>query len=367
MNKIALYCRPGFEKECAAEITDRAAQLEVFGFARVKENSGYVLFECYQPDDADRLAKEIPFRELIFARQMIVVGELLRDLPPEDRVSPIVGMLIGVVDRGGKLRVEVPDTNENKELMKFCRKLTVPLRAAMREQKVMMDRENPSRSVVHVFFIAPGCCYVGYSYSNNNSPFYMGIPRLKFPSDAPSRSTLKLEEAFHVFIPADEWDERLGSGMFAVDLGACPGGWTYQLVKRSMMVHSVDNGTMAPSLMDTGQVTHHRADGFKFKPTTSKNYWLVCDMVEKPAKVTCLMIQWLVKGWCREAIFNLKLPMKKRYEEVALNLQNIREALAAADISVEVNAKQLYHDREETTVHVRRMWSGIPGRREERD
>lgn len=36
----------------------------------------------------------------------------------------------------------------------------------------------------------------------------MGIPRLKFPADAPSRSTLKLEEAFHVFIPADEWDER---------------------------------------------------------------------------------------------------------------------------------------------------------------
>lgn len=226
-------------------------------------------------------------------------------------------MLIGVVDRGGELRVEVPDTNESKELMKFCRKLTVTLRGAMREQKVLMAHENPTRPVVHVFFIAPGCCYVGYSYSNNNSPFYMGIPRLRFPADAPSRSTLKLEEAFHVFIPADEWDERLASGMHAVDLGACPGGWTYQLVKRSMMVHSVDNGPMAPSLMETGQVTHHRADGFKFEPNSSKIYWLVCDMVEKPAKVTSLMIQWLVKGWCREAIFNLKLPMKKRYEEVS--------------------------------------------------
>lgn len=74
----------------------------------------------------------------------------------------------------------------------------------------------------------------------------------KFPSDAPSRSTLKLEEAFHVFIPADEWDERLANGMYAVDLGACPGGWTYQLVKRNMWVSSVDNGPMAQSLMDTG-------------------------------------------------------------------------------------------------------------------
>ncbi|RLM14104.1 23S rRNA (cytidine(2498)-2'-O)-methyltransferase RlmM [Gibbsiella quercinecans] len=366
MNKIALYCRLGFEKECAAEITDKAAQREVFGFARVKENSGYVLFECYQPEDADLLARELPFREMIFARQMIVVGELLRDLPPEDRVTPIVGMLMGVVERAGELRVEVPDTNESKELMKFCRKLTVPLRAAMRQEKVLMAREDPTRPVVHVFFIAPGCCYVGYSYSNNNSPFYMGIPRLKFPADAPSRSTLKLEEAFHVFIPADEWDERLGSGMHAVDLGACPGGWTYQLVKRSMMVHAVDNGPMAPSLMDTGQVTHHRADGFKFEPTRSNIYWLVCDMVEKPARVTQLMIDWLTNGWCREAIFNLKLPMKKRYEEVSQNLQTIREALDAFGINSEIHARHLYHDREEITVHVRRIWSAIPGRRDER-
>ncbi len=82
---------------------------------------------------------------------------------------------------------------------------------------------------MHVFFIAPGCCYTGYSYSNNNSPFYMGIPRLKFPADAPSRSTLKLEEAFHVFIPADEWDERLANGSgqssSALPLAAGPTNW----------------------------------------------------------------------------------------------------------------------------------------------
>ncbi|MWT62634.1 23S rRNA (cytidine(2498)-2'-O)-methyltransferase RlmM, partial [Escherichia coli] len=117
MNKVVLYCRPGFEKECAAEITDKAAKREVFGFARVKENAGYVVFECYQPDDADKLARELPFSSLIFARQMFVAGELLKDLPPEDRITPIVGLLQGVVEKGGDLRVEVADTNESKELM----------------------------------------------------------------------------------------------------------------------------------------------------------------------------------------------------------------------------------------------------------
>lgn len=48
MNKVLLYCRQGFEKECASEITAKAAEREVYGFARVKEDSAYVLFECYE-------------------------------------------------------------------------------------------------------------------------------------------------------------------------------------------------------------------------------------------------------------------------------------------------------------------------------
>lgn len=75
MNKVVLLCRPGFEKECAAEITDKAGQREIFGFARVKENAGYVIYECYQPDDGDKLIRELPFSSLIFARQWFVVGE----------------------------------------------------------------------------------------------------------------------------------------------------------------------------------------------------------------------------------------------------------------------------------------------------
>lgn len=366
MNKVLLYCRQGFEKECAAEITAKATDRNIFGFARVKEDSGYVLFECYQAEEAEKLIAELPFSELIFSRQMIVVGELLRDLPQEDRVTPVTGMLTGFVEKGGELRVEVPDTNESKELLKFCRKFTVPLRASLRSAGILLKYETNRRPVVHVFFIAPGYCYVGYSLPQNNSPFFMGIPRLKFPSDAPSRSTLKLEEAFHVFIPEDEWDERLGSGMFAVDLGACPGGWTYQLVQRSMMVHAVDNGPMAQSLMDTGQVFHHREDGFKYRPTRSNIYWVVCDMVEKPVRVANLMADWLVNGWAREAIFNLKLPMKKRYEEVSQNLAMIDEKLKASGINAQIQARQLYHDREEVTVHIRRIWSAEPGRRDER-
>ena len=124
---------------------------------------------------------------------------------------------------------------------------------------------------------------------------------------------------------------------------------------------------MAPSLMDTGQVMHYREDGFKFRPPKSNVTWLVCDMVEKPVRVASLMTDWLVNGWCREAIFNLKLPMKKRYEEVTQNLQMMQERLTENGINAQIQARHLYHDREEITVHVRRIWGATPGRRDERD
>ncbi len=357
MKQVMLYCRAGFEKECAGEIQDKATQLEVYGFPRLKNNTGYVLFECYQAEDADKLIKNIDFQSLIFARQMFAVSAEFSDLPKDDRISPIMDYFKQeqTFPQCGDLRIETPDTNEAKELLKFCRKFTVPLRQALRSNGILFAKETAKKPVLHVCFIASGHCYLGYSYSNNNSPFFMGIPRLKFPADAPSRSTLKLEEAFHVFIPRAEWDTRLASGMWAVDLGACPGGWTYQLVKRSMFVHAVDNGMMAESLMDTGQVKHHMEDGFKFEPPRKNVTWIVCDMIEKPARVAQLMGEWIISGWAQEAIFNLKLPMKGRYDEVLQDIENLKDFLKQNKVKFRLQAKHLYHDREEITVHIQSL------------
>lgn len=354
VNQILLYCRQGFENECAGEIQDKATEVGVFGFPRVQKKSGFVLFECYQQGDVETLFKSLPLTSLIFTRQWVAVVDRLTDLDPGDRISPILS-LGGRLPKCGDLRVETPDTEIGKDLLKFCRKFTVPLRQSLRKRAVLLAKENMKKPVLHVFFTAPGCCYVGYSLSNNNSPHYMGIHRLKFPADAPSRSTLKLEEAFHAFVAKDQWDERLAPGMWAVDLGACPGGWTYQLVKRSMFVHAVDNGAMAQSLMDTGQVKYHAADGFKFEPSRKNITWLVCDMIEKPYRVAKLMGEWLSAQWAKEAIFNLKLPMNRRYEQVKDDLQNLSHDLIKNGVKFEMQAKHLYHDREEITVHIRRL------------
>lgn len=355
MNKLALYCRAGFEKEMAGEINDKAAQLGVFGFASVKESSGYVIFECYQAGDADRLARELSLKDLIFARQMIVVGDLLQNLPEQDRISPILEQYQTLNPiNSSDVVVETPDTNEAKELLTFCRKFTVPLRNHLKKAGYLGKSDQARNSItLHILFIRSGCCYVGYAYNYNRSPFLMGIPRLKFPSEAPSRSTLKLEEAILTFIPQAEEKKRFSDSMTGVDLGACPGGWTYQLVKRGVFVYAVDHGKMAASLHETGRIEHCAEDGFKFQPPKRKTIdWLVCDMVEQPIRISKLIAKWLINGWCRETIFNLKLPMKKRYQEVQLCLNYLGDELAKNGFRFSIQAKHLYHDREEITVHI---------------
>jgi 23S rRNA (cytidine2498-2'-O)-methyltransferase len=201
----------------------------------------------------------------------------------------------------------------------------------------------------HVILLSNSEALVAFSDVGNSSPWTMGIPRLKFPSDAPSRSTLKLEEAFHVFIPESQAARLLRPDMTAVDLGACPGGWTYQFVRRKIRTMAVDNGSIAPSLMQSGLVTHLTEDAFKFRPQGPVD-WLVCDVVEQPSRISDLIAMWFVRGYCKFSIFNLKLPMKKRFEEVYNCLDHLRKTCAQEGLTLHVKAKQLYHDRKEVTV-----------------
>ncbi len=361
MTGIVAYCRPGFESDCAAELQDKTALLGIYGYCQTKPQQGYVIYRC-QSEESDHLAKKLELDDLIFTRQFFAILAEVTELPQQDRVSSLQVALLdedlqqsfAAIKPCGDLRVETPDTNLGKELSKFCRKFTVPLRQGLRQIDWLTEKESDRRPTVHAFFVSNQEVILGYSYSFNQSPWLMGIPRLRSPSDAPSRSTLKLDEAFQVFVPEHEREARITSGMNAVDLGAAPGGWTYQLVRRGMMVQAVDNGPMAESLMDTGQVKHIQEDGFKFRPKKKNIYWLVCDMVEKPARVGELITSWLIDGDCQETIFNLKLPMKRRYLAVAEYLAHMQNTLKEHGRGkYEIQAKQLYHDREEVTVHIR--------------
>ena len=193
--------------------------------------------------------------------------------------------------------------------------------------------------------------YVGLSYPGDSAPWPMGIPRLRTPRGAPSRSTQKLAEAFIVF----DLERKLRAGQTAVDLGAAPGGWSFQFAQREIHVTAIDNGKMDPALMARGMVEHIRADGFHWRPKRGCADWLVCDMIEKPQRIAQLMADWLAEGKAQNAIFNLKLPMKKKREEVDRCFDLINARFERAGRRYELKARQLYHDREEITVYLRAL------------
>lgn len=324
------------------ELTTQAG---IYGFIKSRPDTGYLLFVCQPEQSYQQLDQVIHYAELVFARQCIFTPELVTNLPVDDRITPLLDSIQKLNISFSDVWLETPDTNEGKQLSSFLKKFSSPLLRSI-ENKQLLSKAGDWR--LHLFFLSSSAVYLGVSNIHNSSDLIMGIPRLRMPRSAPSRSTLKLDEALNFMLNEQEQKKYLKNGMTAVDLGACPGGWTWQLVNRGMRVTAIDNGPMNEELMETGMVEHLRVDGFKYRPEKTVD-WLVCDMVERPLHISRLIAQWLTDGLCRHAVFNLKLPMKKRYDVIRQCRQLIEQELALLEHPCTLKMKQLYHDREEIT------------------
>lgn len=335
-----LHCRAGFEAECAEEAIAASAQHGRAAFARTERGAALVEIA---PADAQALPPPPAWRDLVFARQSLSLLWTFDALDPKDRLGPPIDALAQAGVRVVDCWVEAPDSDAGAEWRGLARALEAAALPALRK-RTLIDPASHWRA--HLVLRHGTHLMLALADVRSAAPWPLGIPRLKFPRAAPSRSTLKLDEAFLVLLDDGERRRLVRPGMTAVDLGAAPGGWTFQLVARGMRVTAVDNGPMDDALMASGQVEHRREDGFRYRPRQRVD-WLVCDMVEQPTRVATLMRDWLVEGAARAAIFNLKLPMKKRGQETQRCLAILREALGEGWT---IRAKQLYHDREEITV-----------------
>jgi len=352
-NQWLLYCRPGFERDCAQEaLREARRQRPIIAVQpEIVADSGYAVVTLNE--------HSLSYHDLVFTRQLIRLHGTLTELPERDRLTPILATIAGLPGNFSVLWLEVPDTNDGKTLSSFTRRFQPLLENALRDQgrlqgevaSTVPGTEKLPR--LHLFFPDKSTVLIGSSDPYNSAPWMMGILRQAMPAEAPSRSTLKLAEAIEVFFSRSEQTRLLRQGMSAVDLGAAPGGWTWQLVKRGIHVTAVDNGPMKGVLAKHPLVQHLRQDGFRYAPRKAVD-WLVCDMVEKPSRVAALIGTWFASGWCRQAIFNLKLPMKQRLAALDSALGSIRVRLDEEGINYRITAKQLYHDREEVTVYLAR-------------
>ncbi len=170
-----------------------------------------------------------------------------------------------------------------------------------------------------------------------------GQRRMADDEAAPSRSYLKIEEAYIVLGHEPQPDETV------VDLGAAPGGWSYSAAKRGARVIAVDNGPLKGGAFGNPLIEHRLEDAFKFTPAEGQVFdWLFCDLVEEPHHVMKnIVTPWLAGGWCRCFVVNLKFG---HVDSLAL----LRE-LRAMDSplvrhAVNLRIRHLYHDREEFTL-----------------
>jgi 23S rRNA (cytidine2498-2'-O)-methyltransferase len=342
------YCRAGFEPDLAAEFSALAGAKPSDILA--VPLSGYVLI-TFGGRDVKKAAAQLHWPKMTFARQFLRADADVVALPTNDRVTPIYEaaekfLVACSVEKINALRVEYPDTNDGKALSKLAQTLETRV-AAKLVANGRIDEKNALLPTLHVLLTPERQAFLGLSDPQSSSAWRNGIPRLRMPRDAPSRSTLKLAEAFHVFLGGNE-ERLLQSEMRAVDLGAAPGGWTWQLIHRGLHVTAIDNGILRGELVDNALVRHLREDGFRYRPRKPVD-WMVCDMVDQPVRIAQLVAMWMREGWTDRCIFNLKLPMKKRFEEVERCRAVIRAGMEANGRPYELRIKQLYHDREEVT------------------
>ncbi len=342
---LLALCRPGFESDAGQELQQQAEVLGCYGYLKLKSGQGYLEFHLYDPESAKLLYAQLHPDELIFVRDLFLSLPLTDSLDPDDRVAGIMEAF-----QGGPAIAEVhalqADTNEGKSLARLGKKICSPIKQALSKVDLV---QAESDWFFNLLFITGTCAFLGISHKAQQARWRGGVAHLKMPAQAPSRSTLKLDEAILFFLSCQQQQRLFGVGKTAVDLGACPGGWTYQLTRRDLQVIAIDNGEMEAALMATGQVEHIKADGFRYRPPFKVN-WLVCDMIEKPSRIAELMARWIADGAAERAIFNLKLPMKKRYQEVMICSEIIADILEGQPYQLRV--KQLYHDREEVTCYL---------------
>lgn len=351
---VWLFSRPGFESEAGREWLERARTLGIQGSVELLADTGLVCWEASARVPVETRAEQyLPIDSLVFVRDVVIELDRVEPLPKQDRVGALIKALDARIPerQWGEVAVHVPEGSPDADLTAFARKWTAPLAAALRRHGRLKEKRD--RGARRLDLILPDFerLIVGETLPGQRAAFPGGRPRLRLPASAPSRSTLKLEEAFLTLLNDKERGRWLAPGMTAVDLGASPGGWTFHLVGRGMLVTAVDNGPMNAALMKSGQVDHVRSDGFVWVPERPCD-WMVCDIVDKPRRTVDMVGRWFQHGHCRASVFNLKLPMKKRLEEWRLCRQRLEKALAGAAGSFDIRAKQLYHDREEITVMV---------------
>lgn len=142
------------------------------------------------------------------------------------------------------------------------------------------------------------------------SPFVNGAPQFVEDREGPpSRAYLKLWEAL----------TRIGRlprpGETCLDLGACPGGWSWVLATLGAHVIAVDKAPLDARVLAMPGVTQRTESAFGLDPRREPAVdWLFSDVICYPGRLLALVRRWLDAGRARNFVCTLKFQGETDHE-----------------------------------------------------
>lgn len=211
----------------------------------------------------------------------------------------------------------------------------------LRGRGFLQDDRNPAWVVS--LFVKGNRLYAGVSDCvQNRSAWSGGAARYKKEPGFVGRAEFKLLEAFEIFnlrtpIP----------GLNALDLGAAPGGWSKVLLEAGYRVTAVDPAAMAASVCAHPGLTHICATAQRFN-ASGQTYDLIVNDMRMDIYESCrIMLDFhalLNPGGA--AIMTFKLTPGHWYQKTVKALALLEQKYHAVD------ARQLFHNRDEVTVYM---------------
>lgn len=268
---------------------------------------------------ASDVALEAP---LVFARQTLPNAEVVEAPSINAWAERLVQAVLAALPEGQSWRLHVvPVYGAGAAGQNRCQLITNAFRERLQKRRRALLRGlsndtgafKPEESFVQLYLIAPdrgvlsvAAAPLPWQARRNVWPFMRGELPVAVDKAAPSRAFAKLVEA------EQRMGESISSGQTVVDLGACPGSWSYVAIHRGAIVTSVDRSPVRDDLLHHRRLTFKQGDAFKFVPEQTVD-WLVCDVIAAPERSIALLLDWVKQQRARRFIVSIKFKGSAEY------------------------------------------------------
>lgn len=259
---------------------------------------------------------------LVFARQTLPNAEMIEAPSINAWADRLIQAVLGVLPDGQPWRLQIvpvygegPAGQNRSQLIlaSFRERLQKRRRALLRTLADKQGRFAADESFVQLYLLSPERGVVSVSPApmpmevrRNVWPFPRGELPVAVDKAAPSRAFAKLVES------ELRLGEQIAAGQTVVDLGACPGSWSYVAIHRGARVTSVDRSPVRDDLLHHKRLSFVQGDAFKFVPEQPVD-WLVCDVIAAPERSIALLLDWVRNRRARRFIVSIKFKGASEY------------------------------------------------------